>query len=90
MDIFKIVSDSTYKVTYSDIKGKPADHLPITAKIKFRSFKTAKSFAWKLHGQNRDVVIVESNSDGVVAIWEYVGGSDESNYITCIKKGRNT
>lgn len=59
-----------YQVTYSDIKDKPVNHLPITAKTKFRSFERACTFAKRLHKQNRDIVIVENDNDGFIANWE--------------------
>ena len=72
------MNGSIYKVVYSDIKGKPVSHPPITYKVKFRSFERAMKTARRLHLVNRDVVVIESDSQGMIASWElntdYKGG----------------
>lgn len=72
------MNGSIYKVVYSDIKGKPVSHLPITYKVNFRSFERAMKTAKRLHLFNRDVVVIESDEKGMIASWElntdYKGG----------------
>ena len=64
------MSGSIYRVVYSDIKGKPIAHLPITYRVKFRSFERAMKTAERLHSGKRDVVIIESDDKGMIASWE--------------------
>lgn len=64
------MNKSTYRIVYSDIKGKPPAHLPIDCKTKFRSFKRATKLAHNLHKEGRDVVLLESDANGFIASWE--------------------
>lgn len=61
---------SVYNIVYSDIKGRPAQHLPITYRVNFRSFERASKVAKRLHRDNREVVIIASDSQGMIASWE--------------------
>lgn len=64
------MNKSIYKVVYSDVKGKPVSHLPITYRVNFRSFDRAMRTAKRLHSGNRDVVLIESDDKGMIASWE--------------------
>ncbi len=68
--------NTTYKITYSDIQGKEQTHLPIDWSTNFKSFKRASAQAKRLHKQNRNVTITESNKEGFVACWELMAGLD--------------
>jgi hypothetical protein len=46
---------TTYKIVYSDIKGKEPAHLPITLKTNFRDLERALRACEKLNLENRDV-----------------------------------
>ena len=64
------MNGSIYRVVYSDVKGKPVSHLPITYKVKFHSFERAMKTSKRLHSGKRDVVVIESDSKGMIASWE--------------------
>ncbi len=67
---------TVYNIVYSDMKDKPVSHLPVTAKRNYRLLSRVMIDAHALHRQNRDVVVIERNQDGIVATWEYEAGSD--------------
>lgn len=69
--------NNTYKLVYTDIKGQPPQHLPITCTTCYRSFDRATKAAKLLHKQGRSVVIIEQSDKGVIATWELEAGQDK-------------
>jgi hypothetical protein len=71
---------SHYKLVISDIRGQSPQHFPYTLRRKFFSFQRAWECLKIHHSQNRDVVLIERNSDGILETWEVKAEHGIANY----------
>ncbi len=69
---------STYKVIYTDIQDRPAQHLPKTWATNFSSSKRAFAQARRLHKENRTAMVIELSELGMLATWELPAGENRT------------